>query len=135
VASNLEQLPLLQVAYGTGVDEDFYLPLSFFLADGVTGVPVAGITFEAEVGYLGSVASLSSTSGITVTGTNSILLFVPAINGPIAWAAVAPGPGSYQLLLVATDGTNTKDLFFQSQYLLGSPQPPYVVVVSAASAL
>jgi hypothetical protein len=137
VTTEIEKLPLFQVTYGTGTDEDFYLPVSFTLADGLTPVPVTGLTFNCNLGYAGSLASLTSVplGGITFTSSSSILVLVPAARGPTLWSSQLPGPGAYVMTMTATDGVNTRDVFQSSSYQLGAPQPPSILIVSAASAL
>lgn len=133
--TNVQSLGIWRVTGAMGTDEDFSLPMTFVAADGVTPVPLSGISFTLSVG---SVAVLTTAGGgLTISGTSSnILTAYAALPG---WVA-----GVYSLSLIASGAsgssiTATEDVFANSALTVGfdakSPwiikslvQPPLVLV-------
>ncbi|MGO8738064.1 hypothetical protein [Rhodoblastus sp.] len=103
---------LQQVIASVQPDEDFAPPTLLFLeADGVTPIDLTGIEFTARIG---SFPPLTSGDGaITVSGS-SLTFFVPAASK--LWPT-----GKYAFSLLASDGTNTRDIFANSTLTVGAP--------------
>ena len=132
MTTNIESLPLLQANIGVGSDEDLVIALGFTMADGVTPLSLAGISFTAAVTSLltgTTIAILSSEGGeIVVSGGSSNLLTITELAAAkAAWAV-----GAYALSLTASDGTFTKDVFVSSSVIVGAPSPLSVTIVRAA---
>jgi hypothetical protein len=134
MTTSIESLPLLQVSIGAGSDEDLVIALGFTLADGVTPLSLAGISFTAAVTNLlteTTIATLSSEAGeIVVSGVSSNLLTLTEL----AAAKAAWPVGSYSLSLTASDGTFTKDVFVSSSVIVGAASPLSMMVVRAPGA-
>jgi hypothetical protein len=119
--SALGILPLLTLTYGVGSDEDFNIPLAFYLSDGVTPISLIGITFTASlVNEAGTLASFpSSTASITTSGSASnILTLLVAAQNKQLWP-----DDNYELLLTGNDGINTRDILQGSTVVVGTPIP------------
>ncbi len=123
--STLTLLPLVQVTDGVQIDEDWQLSIAYYLDDGVTPVPLTGLTFTLTVGAF---ATLSTGSGqIVVSGPSSNLLVITALA-----AAKASWPtGVYPISLSANDGTYTRDLFASSTLAIGAAQITRVTLIVA----
>jgi hypothetical protein len=131
MTTSIESLPLLQANIGVGSDEDLVITLGFTMADGVTPLSLAGISFTTAVTSLltgTTIAILSSEGGeIVVSGGSSNLLTITELAAAkAAWAV-----GAYALSLTASDGTFTKDVFVSSSVIVGAPSPLSVTVVRA----
>ena len=114
--STLTLLPLIRVSDGVQSDEDWQLSIAFYLDDGVTPVPLSGLSFTLSVG---SFATLSTSSGqIVVTGPNNNLLVITALAPEKAGWPQGVSP----IALTATDGSSTRDLFASSTLSVGSGQ-------------
>ena len=119
--SSIEALPLLTTITGVQTNEDFIYSLAFYYDDNITAIPLTGINFTASVG---TIATLSTSNGaIVVSGTDdNILTITEYAASKTSWLA-----GSYPLTLLATDGTYTRDIFAQSQLVVGAPYITSVV--------
>lgn len=127
----IESLPLLQANIGVGPDEDLVIALGFTMADGVTPLSLAGISFTSSIVSLLSgttIATLSSEGGeIVVSGGSSNLLTITELAAAkAAWAF-----GAYALTLTASDGTFTKDVLVSSSVIVGAPSPLSVTILRA----
>jgi hypothetical protein len=134
MTTNIESLPLLQANIGVGSDEDLVIALGFTMADGVTPLSLAGISFTAAATSLltgTTIATLSSLGGeVVISGASSNFLTITEL----AAAKAAWGVGAYALTLTASDGTYTKDVFVSSSVIVGAPSPLSVTVVRAGGA-
>ena len=111
--SNILLLTPQQVLASVESDEDFGpWTISFFEADGVTPIGVAGISFTARIGAYPALTSAAG-GGITVSG-NSLTFFLPAASK--AWAT-----GRYPFTLQAGDETYTRDILANSTLTVGAP--------------
>ena len=119
--SNILLLGLQQAIASVQPSEDFAPPtLLFFEADGVTPISLDGIAFTAKIG---SVATLTAVAGLTVSG-NALTFFVP-VNG---WPT-----GKHDFTLLASDGTDTRDIFANSTLTVGQPASFQVTPYGGAS--
>lgn len=127
--STLTLLPLLRVADGVQVDEDWQLSIAFYLDDGVTPIALDGLAFTASIGGF---ATLSSSGGdIVVAGPSDNVLIVNVLA-----AAKASWPtGVFSLSLTATDGVSTRDLFASSTLAIGAAQVARVSLLVAPANL
>lgn len=122
--SNILLLSLQQVVAGVEADEDFAPPSLLFLeADGVTPIDLTGISFTARIGDF---PPLTSANGAIAVSGNSLTFFVPAAQKN--WAT-----GRYGFSLLASDGTNTRDIFANSTLTVGQPASFSVAPYGAAS--
>ena len=123
--SNLTLLPLVRVADGIQNGEDWSLAIAFYLDDGVTPIPLNGLTFSLTVGTL---ATLTSTSGQIATygPSNNVLSVSCAASVTASWPA-----GVVDISLVATDGVLIRDLFALSTLAVGAPQVARITLIVA----
>jgi len=123
--SNLTLLPLVRVADGVQIGEDWSLAIAFYLDDGVTPIPLDGLTFTLTVGAL---ATLTSASGqISTSGpSNNVLVIACAASVTATWPA-----GIVDVSLAATDGVSTRDLFALSMLAVGAPQVARIALLVA----
>jgi len=123
--SNLTLLPLVRVADGVQSGEDWSLAIAFYLDDGVTPIPLTGLTFTLNVGAL---ATLTSASGQVVASgpSNNVLV----ISCPASVTATWPA-GVVDISLTATSGVSTRDLFALSTLAIGAPQVARITLVVA----
>lgn len=102
--TNILKLPLLQIAFETGTNEDWLDGLAFFEADGTTAVAITGVTFrmqlrakaEDRTAYL----EASTANGKLLIGgasANVLSLNVPAAQ----MGSLAPGDYAFDLVAVA----------------------------------
>ena len=111
--SNILLLSLQQVAASVEADEDFGpWTMTFFEADGVTPIDLAGISFTATIGPFQALTS-GAGGALTVSG-NTLTLFLPAAQKN--WAT-----GRYSFSLLASDGTYTRDILANSTVIVGAP--------------
>ena len=111
-------LPILKVLAGVQPDEDFAVTVSFAEPDGVTALPLTGITFDWTIGDFASGAA-------TVSG-GSVFITVLAAQKE-AWPT-----GRFRITLTATDGTYTQDVFSEhSQLLIGADR--FFTILSSSS--
>ena len=130
--TSIESLPILRVTQGVGIDEDFILALAFYLADGLTPLSLAGITFSATLSQPEANQTLSTTGGeiaVGVGGASNILIFTVFAAAKAAWKA-----GVYAFDLTAADGVYTKDVFVNSTLTLSEPSPPNVSIIGPGGA-
>lgn len=123
--STLTLLPLVQVIDGVQSDEDWQLNIAYYLDDGVTPIPLTGLSFTLAVGAF---ATLSSAGGqIFVSGPSNNLLAITALAAQKAsWpTGVAP------ISLSANDGVYTRDLFASSTLAIGAPQVTSITLIVA----
>lgn len=127
--SNLTLLPLIRVSDGVQPDEDWQLSIAFYLDDGVTPVPLNGLTFTTIVGGF---ATLSTSGGdIVVSGPNDNVLVVTALAAETAsWP-----PGVFPITLTVTDGVATRDIFASSTLAVGSAQVTRVSLIVAPDSI
>jgi hypothetical protein len=127
--SNLTLLPLVRVADGVQIGEDWSLAIAFYLDDGVTPIPLDGLTFTLNVGAL---ATLTSAGGqLSTSGpSNNVLVIFCAASATSAWPT-----GVVDISLVATDGVSTCDLFAVSTLAIGAPQVARVTLLVAPDAI
>lgn len=123
--STLTLLPLIRVSDGVQPTEDWQLSIAFYLDDGVTPVPLDGLSFTLSVGGF---ATLSSISGqIIVSGPNSNLLIITALAAEReSWPQ-----GVFPIILTATDGSAVRDLFAYSTLSIGAAQVARVSLIVA----
>jgi hypothetical protein len=123
--STLFLLPLIQIVDGVQTNEDWRLSIAFFLEDGITAIPLTGLTFSLAVG---NISNITSTSGnITITGpTNNILTINVLATQKSSWT-----PGFYSLSLTASDGNSTRDLLASSSLTIGASLPTSVTLLVA----
>jgi hypothetical protein len=123
--STLTLLPLIRVSDGVQSDEDWQLSIAFYLDDGITPVPLSGLSFTLSIGAF---ATLSTSSGqVAVTGPNNNLLVITALASEKAsWPQ-----GVFPITLTATDGSATRDLFASSTLSIGSAQVARVSLLVA----
>ncbi len=127
--STLTLLPLIRVSDGVQTDEDWQLSIAFYLDDGVTPVPLSGLSFTLSVGVF---ATLSTSSGqIVVTGpTNNLLVITALATQKASWPQ-----GVFPITLAATDGSATRDLFASSTLSIGSGQVASVSLLVAPDSI
>ena len=123
--STLTLLPLIRVSDGIQSAEDWQLSIAFYLDDGVTPVPLDGLSFTLSVGGF---ATLSSTNGqIAVSAPNNNLLIITALAAERAgWPQ-----GVFPITLTATDGSAVRDLFASSTLSIGAAQIARVSLIVA----
>ena len=123
--STLTLLPLVRVVDGVQSGEDWSLAIAFYLDDGVTPIPLTGLTFTLTVGAL---STLTSASGqLTISGpSNNVLVISVAASLTATWPA-----GVIDISLVATDGVSTRDLFALSTLAVGAPQVARISLIVA----
>jgi hypothetical protein len=127
--STLTLLPLIRVADGVQFDEDWQLSIAFYLDDGVTPVPLSGLSFSLSVGAF---AMLSTNAGqIAVSGPNGNLLVITVL---AAEKENWPN-GVFPITLTATDGSSTRDLFASSTLAIGSGQVARVSLIIAPDSI
>lgn len=127
--TNLTLLPLVRLADGVQIGEDWSLAIAFYLDDGVTPISLSGLSFTLVVSGL---TTLSTGSGqIMASGPSNNVL---AISCP---ASITSGwsPGIVDLSLVATDGVSTRDLFALSTLAIGAPQVARITLLVAPDAV
>lgn len=127
--TNLTLLPLVRLADGVQIGEDWSLAIAFYLDDGVTPISLNGLTFTLMVGGL---TTLSSGAGqITASGPSSNVLAISCA------AAITSGwsPGVVDLSLTATDGLSTRNLFALSTLAIGAPQVARIKLLVAPDAI
>ena len=127
--STLTLLPLIRVSDGVQSDEDWQLSIAYYLDDGVTPVPLGGLSFTLSVGVF---ATLSTSGGqIFVSGPNDNLLVITALAAEKAsWPQ-----GVFPITLTATDGSATRDLFASSTLSIGSAQVARVSLIVAPDSI
>lgn len=127
--STLTLLPLIRVSDGVQSDEDWQLSIAFYLDDGVTPVPLSGLSFTLSVGAF---ATLSTSSGqIVVSGPNDNLLVITVLASEKAsWPQ-----GVFPITLSATDASATRDLFASSTLSIGSAQVTRVSLLVAPDSI
>ena len=127
--STLTLLPLIRVSDGVQSEEDWQLSIAFYLDDGVTPVPLSGLSFILSVGAF---ATLSTGGGqIVVSGPNDNVLVITALAAEKAsWPQ-----GVFAITLTATDGFATRDLFASSTLSIGSAQNARVSLVIAPDSI
>lgn len=127
--TNLTLLPLVRVADGVQIGEDWSLAIAFYLDDGVTPIALTGLTFSLTVGGL---ITLSSGSGQIATSgpSNNVLVISCAASITLGWL-----PAVFDLSLTATDGISTRDLFALSTLAVGAPQVARVTQIVAPDAI
>ena len=123
--TNLTLLPLVRLADGVQIGEDWSLAIAFYLDDGVTPISLSGLTFSLTIGGLNT---LSSGSGqIMASGpSNNVLAISCAASITSGWA-----PGVVDLSLTATNGVSTRDLFALSTLAIGAPQVARIALLVA----
>jgi hypothetical protein len=123
--TNLTLLPLVRLADGVQIGEDWSLAIAFYLDDGVTPIPLNGLTFTLMVGGL---TILSSGSGqIMASGpSNNVLVISCAASITSGWS-----PRVVDLSLAATDGVSIRDLFALSTLAIGAPQVARITLLVA----
>lgn len=123
--SALALLPLVRVTDGVQLDEDWQLSIAFYLEDGVTPIPLDGLTFSMSIGAF---ATLSTSTGqIVVSGpSNNVLVITALANDKANWPS-----GVYPISLLAADGSYVRDLFASSTLTIGSAQVTRVSLLVA----
>ena len=123
--STLPLLPLVEITDGVQSDEDWRLSIAYYLDDGVTPIPLTGLSFTLSVGAF---AILSSSAGqIVVSGpSNNVLVITELAAAKAAWPT-----GVYPIALSVNDGTYTRDLFASSSLTIGAAQITHVTLVTA----
>jgi hypothetical protein len=114
--STLSLLPLVEITDGVQSDEDWRLSIAYYLDDGVTPIPLTGLSFTLSVGAF---AILSSSAGqIVASGpSNNVLVITELAAAKSAWPI-----GVYPIALSVNDGTYTRDLFASSTLTIGAAQ-------------
>ena len=125
MATNIELLPLCKATAGVGLDEDWIFSLSFFLADGVTPIDLTGITLTVSIftGY-----GIIFTGAATISGNVATLTVLAAAKA--SWE-----PGVYNFSLLATDGTNARDVFALSTLTVDAPQIITITPITGSNIL
>ena len=124
MTTNIESLPLLKITQGVGIDEDWILSIAF--TAGGSALSLSGITFEAILASLPyGVDTMDTVSGVV---SGNIVTFTVLASAKASWQ-----DGPYYLSILATDGTNTKDVLSYSSYLtVGNPSPAVVTTIAAS---
>jgi hypothetical protein len=123
--STLALLPLLQVTDGTQANEDWQLSIAFYLDDGVTPIPLVGLSFSLTVGAFATLTS--GGAGIVVSGpSNNVLVITALASEKASWPS-----GVYPISLTASDGLYTRDLFASSTLAIGAAQLASVTLMVA----
>lgn len=117
MATNIALLSLVRVSAGVEVDEDWIFTLNFFQFDGITPLVLTGITLTID---------LFSDRGILYAGPMTVVANSATIS-VLAPSKAAWLPGVYSLSLLATDGTNAREVFGYSTLTVGAPQ---IVVIT-----
>jgi hypothetical protein len=127
--STLSLLPLVEITDGVQSDEDWRLSIAYYLDDGVTPIPLTGLSFTLSVGAF---AILSSSAGqIVASGpSNNVLVITELAAAKSAWPI-----GVYPIALSVNDGTYTRDLFASSTLTIGAAQITHVTLVAAPDCL
>jgi hypothetical protein len=123
--STLTLLPLLQVTDGVQTNEDWQLSIAFYLDDGVTPIPLIGLSFTLTIGAF---ATLTSSGGqLVVAGPSSNVLVITVLASEKAtWPS-----GVYPISLAANDGVYNRDLFASSTLAVGAAQLTSVTLAVA----
>lgn len=127
--SNLTLLPLVRVADGVQIGEDWSLAIAFYLDDGNTPILLTGLAFTLTVNTL---ATLTSASGqLTTSGASGNVL---VISYPASATTLWP-QGVFDISLTVTDGISTRGLFALSTLAVGAPQVARVSLIVAPDAI
>jgi hypothetical protein len=123
--STLTLLPLMRVTDGVQADEDWRLSIAFYLDDGVTPIPLDGLSFTVTVGDF---ATVGSADGHIVTGgpSNNVLALTVLAAEKSSWPT-----GVYAISLSGGDGVYTRDLFASSTLAIGAAQVARIVLLVA----
>jgi hypothetical protein len=126
--STLTLLPLVRVSDGVQTDEDWSLSIAYFLDDGVTPIPLTGLSFTLNVGGF---ATLSTSTGNLVVGgpSNNVLTITALAGAKASWPS-----GVWPLTLNANDGVYARDLFASSTLTIGAGQIAQVTLLVAPDA-
>ena len=127
--TNLSLLPLVRVADGVQIGEDWSLAIAFYLEDGLTPIPIGDLSFTLNVGAL---VTLSTASGQIATGgpSNNVLTISCGASITSGWSS-----GVFDLSLTATDGVATRDLFALSTLAVGAPQVARISLLVAPDSI
>ena len=127
--SNLTLLPLVRVADGVQVGEDWSLAIAFYLEDGVTPIALTGLTFTLTVGTLATLTSASGQISTSGPSDNVLVIACPA-SITAGWTT-----GVVDIGLMASDGASTRELFALSTLAVGAPQVARLTLVVAPDAV
>lgn len=121
--STISLLPSLIVTDGVQINEDWKLSIAFYLADGVTPIPLTGLIFTVNIG---NIATLNANQ-IAIAGPSQNVLLISAY----AMQTKNWSTGVYPLTLSVTDGQYTRSLFISSTLSVGSAQLASVTLAIA----
>lgn len=128
MSTSIGLLPLYRAIAGVQSDEDWALSLAFYLADGVTPISLAGISFAgALTPQWGATISLGGAQ-FAISGASSNILTLTVL----AAAKAAWGLGAYQFTILASDGVSERDLLGNSTLTVGAPQVLTLTPIVAA---
>jgi hypothetical protein len=123
--TNLTLLPLVRLADGVQIGEDWSLAIAFYLDDGVTPISLNGLSFTLMAGGLVTLTSGSGQISVSGPGDNVLVIFCAA-SITSSWPS-----GVVDLSLTATDGVSTRELFALSTLAVGAPQVARITLLVA----